>query len=426
MTPDSPIAKRAKKYIGIYISVILFLISFGAGLAIGRAWFVEKQVTNDQGQVQISKVINLNRTLNKSASVEFSQFWEVWDKIKNSYVNEEISDSDLFYGAMQGMVRSLKDPYSLFFPPDDAEEFAKDLSGELEGIGSEIGIKQNQLTVVAPLPDSPAEKAGLRPGDKIIAIDSTSTFGIDIISAVRKIRGTAGTTVTLSIRRDNWKESKDFVITRAKINVPAVLYSLKGDNKDIAYLRIMQFNENTTSDFEKYIKQLKKDNASKIILDLRSNPGGYLSAAIEMASEWLEKGKVVVKQESRNGNNGTQTSIGSHNLQNMKTIVLVNRGSASASEIVAGALQDNKVAVIIGEQTFGKGSVQDFQTFPDGSAIKLTVAEWFTPNGININESGITPDIKIEEDWTNEAVGDDKILKSAIDLFTSSTFKWGE
>lgn len=420
MIETSPANLRAKKYAGMYLSVILFIISFGMGVVVGKTWYVKQQITDENGAVQIEKVLNLNRSINKS-SVDFNQFWDVWDKIKSSYVKEPVKDVDLLYGAIQGLVGSLGDPYSLYFPPKEAEEFAKDLSGELEGIGAEIGIKNNQLMVISPLPDSPAEKAGLRPGDKIFNIDTESTFGMDVNTAVSKIRGAANTKVVLTIVRDKETKPVDVTITRSKINLPAVLFSMKPNN--IAYLRIMQFNEDTMPQMDTYIKQIKSQSAKGVILDLRNNPGGYLDSAIEMASLWVTSGSVV-SEKGRDGRSKEHETSGPHPLSGIKTVVLVNKGSASASEIVAGALQDTHKAVLIGEQTFGKGSVQDLQAFPDGSALKLTIAEWFTPSGKNINKEGIKPNIEVKEDWENEKIGEDVMVDKALEIFASSTFKW--
>ncbi|HSR88867.1 MAG TPA: S41 family peptidase [Candidatus Udaeobacter sp.] len=419
MSDISPVKIRAKKYAGVYLAIILFIISFGGGVIVGKTWYVKKQITDENGNVQIEKVLNLNRSINHS-NLDFSQFWDVWDKIQAKYVKKPSKDTDMFYGAIQGLVASLGDPYSLYFPPKAAEEFAKDLSGELEGIGAEIGVKNNQLVVVSPLPDSPAEKVGLKPGDKILEIDKESTFGMDVNTAVTKIRGKASTKVVLTITRDGLTKSSEVTIVRSKINVPSVLFSVKPGN--IAYLRIMQFSGDTTNQLNKYIKQIKAKGNKAIILDLRNNPGGYLDAAIEMASDWVTSG-VVVSEKGRDGQSNEHETQGSHPLSGIKTIVLVNKGSASASEIVAGALQDTKNAILIGEQTFGKGSVQDFETFPDGSALKLTVAEWFTPNGKNINKEGIKPDIEVKEDWDKEKIGEDVVLSKALELIASSTVK---
>lgn len=401
------------------MSVILFIISFGMGIIVGKTWYVKKQITGDDGSIQLDKVLNLNRSLNRS-SLDFSQFWDVWDKVKAKYVKNEIAEEDMFYGAIQGMVASLGDPYSLYFAPKAAEEFAKDLSGELEGIGAEIGVKNNQLVVVSPLPDSPAEKAGLRPGDKILDIDKESTFGMDVNTAVGKIRGKANTKVVLTITRNGLDKANEITITRAKINVPSILFSVKPGN--IAYLRVMQFNADTNAQLDKAIKQIKSRGSKGIILDLRNNPGGYLTSAIYMASEWVTDG-VVVSEKGKDGEGNDHNTEGQHRLAGIKTVVLINKGSASASEIVAGALQDTKNATLIGEQTFGKGSVQDFETFPDGSALKITVAEWFTPSGRNINKEGVKPDIEIKQDWQNEKIGEDIVLSKALEFIASSTKK---
>jgi len=419
MNKMTPSRIRFSKYIGIYLSIILFVCAFGLGVLSGQAIFVNKQITDDDGQVQISKVMNLNRTLNHSDSVDFSQFWQVWDRIKDKYVTDEVSEADLFYGAIEGMVYSLGDPYSIYMTPSIAEEFAKDLSGEFDGIGAEIGIKNEQLSIISPLSDTPAEKAGLRPGDKILAIDKESTYGMDVNVAVSKIRGPAGTEVVLLISRNGISKSFDVIIKRAKINVPSVTFEIK--NNDIAYIRVLQFNENTERDFSKYVDQILKKNIKGIVLDLRNNPGGFLDTAVYMAGEWVKDG-TIVSERSKYGVDKNHLSSGNSRLENYKTVVMVNGGSASASEIVAGALQDYDKAVLIGEKTFGKGSVQDFETFIDGSALKLTVAEWYTPDGRNINKEGIAPDVEFIVDWDNEQIGEDTMLDKAIEILTADVF----
>jgi carboxyl-terminal processing protease len=410
---------RFSKYVGLYLALILFVISFGLGVLSGQAIFVKKQIENENGKVEISKVINFNRVVNHSDSVDFDQFWQIWDRIKEEYVKRDIKDTDLFYGAIQGLVSSLGDPYSVYMVPKAAEEFANDLSGEFEGIGAEIGVKNEQLVVVAPLADSPAERAGLRPADRILSIDKESTYGMDVITAVGKIRGQAGTEVVLMIARNGNGKAFEVKIIREKINVPSVRFSWRSGK--IAHITVLQFNEDTDFMFDKYVRQLTAEGAKGIVLDLRNNPGGFLDTAVTMASEWVESGSVV-SERSDSGVNRDHPTIGQHRLSGYNTVVLVNGGSASASEIVSGALQDSKKAVIIGEKTFGKGSVQDFETFTDGSALKLTVAEWYTPNGRNINKDGIVPDIEFKEDWANEKVGEDKMVDKAIEILTAPEF----
>ncbi|MEK7680819.1 MAG: S41 family peptidase [Patescibacteria group bacterium] len=409
----SPIKARASRYIGIYLSVILFIVSFGFGILVGKFWYVKKQISGENGMSSITEVLNLKRNFNKSNSVDFNQFWEVWDMVKTKYVKQPTNEVDMFYGAIQGMVASLNDPYSMYFTPKAADEFAKDLEGELEGIGAEIGIKEGQLLVISPLPDSPAEKSGLRPGDKILFIDKVSTYDMDVSVAVSKIRGKADTSVVITILRESETKERDISIVRSKISVPAILFSMKGD---YAHLRVMQFNDDTTSNLNKAIKKIKSSNVNGIILDLRNNPGGYLQSAVEMASEWVEDG-IIVSEKGINGAEGVKYETqGKHRLSGLKTVILINKGSASASEIVAGALQDHKKAVVVGEKSYGKGSVQDFEILSDGSALKLTIAEWFTPNGKNINKEGISPDIEVKEDWDKEKIGEDIMIKKAVEV----------
>lgn len=410
----TPIQTHARRYVGVYIGIGLFIFSFGLGIFVGQAWYIRKQARTDTGQVDITKVISINRTLNKSDAVDFNQFWQVWDRVKEKYAKQPVKDTDLFYGALQGLVFGLNDPYSVYFPPKPAEEFAKSLSGEFSGIGAEIGVKQGQLVVISPLPETPAFRAGLRPGDRIIAIDKRSTVGMDVNTAVEHIRGPAGTTTTLTIGREGLVKPKDYTITREKIYVPAIIFAAKPGN--IVHIRAMQFNENTLPQFNKFVDQIHRGGGVKgIILDLRNNPGGYLESAVQMASHWIGSGTIVIEKYS-DGKENVHGSEGPHSLVGFKTVVLVNSGSASASEIVAGALQDYKAATIIGEKTFGKGSVQDFEVFPDGSALKLTVAEWHTPNGTNINETGITPDIEVKENFEEQAVGEDKMVEKAMEI----------
>ncbi len=413
MDNSSPHQSRAVKYLNIYLGVIGTILVFGTGVLAGGALFVGKNITSSSGEVSIEKVVNLNRSLNNSNTVDFSQFWQVWDSVKQQYVKQPVKDTDLFYGAMQGMVAGLGDPYSEYFPPVAAAEFSKNLAGEFSGIGAEIGVKNNQLVVVAPLPETPAARAGLRPGDRILAIDKLPTLGMDVTTAVMKIRGPSTSSVDLAILRSGWDKPRDFTIHRAKINVPSVRFSMKPGN--VAYVRVMQFNGDTTPGLNQAIKEIQNKKVSGIILDLRSNPGGYLDAAVSMASEWIRSG-TVVSERSSNGSENAHPSEGLHRLAGIKTIVLVNKGSASASEIVAGALQDTKTGTVIGETTFGKGSVQDYQNLPDGSAFKITVAEWYTPGEHNINDKGITPDIEVKEDFDKEEVGQDVMIDKALEL----------
>lgn len=412
----TPVRDRARKYAGVYVSVILAVMLFGFGVLAGQFLAFKKTVTNAAENSDWStNVINLTTDKNLTKDVEFNQFWEVWQKIKTKYAKQPVKDSDLFYGAMQGLAAGVGDPYTVYFPPKEADEFNKSLEGQFSGIGAEIGVKNNELVVIAPLPGTPADKAGLLPGDKIYAIDKTVTLGMDASVAVQKIRGQAGTPVVLTVMRNGFTKTKDISIVRQKINIPAIMFSVK--NKNIAYLRVMQFNQDTVPEFEKYIKQVKDKKITKLIIDLRNNPGGYLESAVDMASKWIPEGKIVSEKYS-NGDVNVHNTSGDHPLQDVKTVVLVNGGSASASEILAGALQDHAKATIIGEKTFGKGSVQEYESLSDGSSLKITVALWYTPNDKNINEQGIKPDVEVKEDWSKEKVGEDIMLKKALDIFS--------
>lgn len=409
----SPTKQRAHRYAGTYLAIILFILTFGSGILIGRGMTAQKQPVRVGSSVASAQLINVDRNNNPVKDIDFNQFWQVWDQVRAKYVKQPVKDSDLFYGALQGLVYGLGDPYSVYFPPEPAAEFTKSLAGEFAGIGAEIGDKNNQLVVIAPLPGTPAEKAGLRPADKILAINKISTLGMDVSTAVENIRGAPTSTVTLTIMRTGWEKSRDLTIHRATINVPSVLFSMRSGG--VAYLRVMQFNEQTVPDLSRYIDTLKAQKAKAVIVDLRNNPGGYLDAAVSMASEWITDGTIVSEKFS-GGNENVHQTEGLHRLAEMPTVVLVNGGSASASEIVAGALQDHKVATIVGEKTFGKGSVQEFENLPDGSALKITVAEWYTPNDNNINETGITPDVVVKENFDQEQVGQDVMIDKAYEI----------
>lgn len=415
----TPTAGRAKHLAVVYLVFVTIVVAFASGLLIGQS--VHSAIASFGSQKVASSVqLDLSTISAQPAiagNVDFNQFWQVWSQIKERYVKTDVKDEDLFYGAMQGLVAGIGDPYSVYFPPKPAEEFAKSLAGEFSGIGAEIGIKNNQLLIISPLPKTPAERAGLRPGDKIVAIDKKSTVGMDSTSAVNLIRGPANTTTTLTIARDGAK-TKDYVLTREKINIPAVIYEVLPGK--IVHLRIMQFNENTMPEMEKYIPLITKD-AKGIIVDLRNNPGGYLDSAVFLASEWLSSGRIV-SERFRDGSENIHSTVGQHRLYGIPTVVLINGGSASASEIVAGALRDQGAARLIGEKSFGKGSVQDYQELPGGAALKLTIAEWYTPKGTNINKTGILPDVEVKQDFTKEKIGQDIMIKKAIQVLRTIPF----
>ncbi|MEK9130810.1 MAG: S41 family peptidase [Patescibacteria group bacterium] len=393
------------------VTALIVAVTFSAGFLIGKQEGIRSVVPAGEGKV--IGVGEIPASLNKD--VKFSLFWDVWDLIKDEYVDQPVSEKELFYGAMKGLVWSLGDQHSTFFDPVTAAAFAEELSGSFEGIGAEIEVKDDQLQIVAPLPESPAERAGLMAGDAILAIDGLDTAGMASDEAVKHIRGPKDTDVTLTIRRGE-DEARDVVITRDTIEIDSVTYQLRDDG--IAVITISFFNGDTSRLFTDAARQALTDGASGIILDLRNDPGGYLTAAIDVASAWVGTDTVVIEkirdQEEKTIGRGPAL------LNGLATVVLVNGGSASASEIVAGALQDHDQATIVGEQTFGKGSVQDYRDLPDGSAVKLTVARWYTPANRSIDQQGITPDLLVEmtaEDYQAER---DPQMDKAVEILNGN------
>lgn len=348
---------------------------------------------------------------------DFAQFWQVWNTIKERYAYQPVDETKLYYGAITGLVESLNDPHSLYLPPPEAKEFAQDLAGEFEGIGAEIDVRDGQLIILAPLAGSPAEKAGLKARDAILLIDNQETAGLPVYEAVKKIRGPKGTDVTLLVRTGE-ATPRPVTITRATINVPTVVWEMKENN--IAYVRISSFNEKTDVEFDKVVREITAKKPRGLVLDLRSNPGGYLDRSITVASEWIKSG-VVVRERFVDNEVNEYRAKGRARLADTPTIVLVDEGTASGAEIVAGALQDNNLAKLVGAKTYGKGSVQDFQEYEDGSALKLTVAKWFTPKDRQIDKIGIVPDIAVDPMFVTSTPGSsmpyiDKGLEKALEL----------
>lgn len=400
-----------------WVFVLLSSVFFIAGIGVGQNVQISRHLLSNSLADEISaSKFNLSISDHKP-NIDFDLFWDVWQALKNKYYHADaINDQDLYYGSIRGMVGALRDPYTVFFNPEEAAQFNQEMEGKFEGIGAEIGIKEDILTVIAPLPGTPAELAGLRPGDHVLAIDDFDTYNISVEEAVRRIRGPRGSKVILKILHRDLKIAEDISITRDEIIIPTISSEMKGQNKDIAYLRIYSFIDNTASDFKKSIGFLLKQKPKGLILDLRSNPGGYLDSAVKIAGFWIKDGSIVVLERFADDKEQVYKSSGPAVLENLKTIVLVNQGSASASEILAGALRDYDYAVIIGEQTFGKGSVQDYSPMQGGSALKITIAEWLTPKGTNINKEGIGPDITVEmtaDDYNQDL---DPQLEKAVGL----------
>jgi carboxyl-terminal processing protease len=361
----------------------------------------------------------INQDLGQPEKVNFSIFWEAWRKLERDFLDKEKIDyQKMVYGAIKGMVESLEDPYTTFFTPKETEEFELELSGKYEGVGMEIAIKEGQLQVVTPFEGTPADIAGLRPGDKILKIDDTLTQDLPIEEAVNLIRGPRGTEVRLLIQRDSWLEPREIKLKREVIKIPTLKWELK--EEDIALIKIYQFNQILSSEFKKVALEVLNSKAKKIILDLRNNPGGYLDKAVEIAGWFLPKGEVIVWQDmGEEKERKAYKSKGPGTFSDYPLVVLINEGSASGAEILAGALRDQKGVKLIGETSFGKGSVQEQLDLSDGSSLKVTIAKWLTPKGESIDKKGLTPDIKVEiseEDWEENR---DPQLEKAIEILKS-------
>jgi len=394
-------SKRVKIIWSSLLVLVIIALSFGGGFYFGQKKQSSAFSRLLSRPLAYSESLTGRNTKNASLSgdVDFDLYWEVWQNFKVNFVEQnKIKDKEMFYGSLQGLAASLGDPYTLFMDPESFQEFNDDLAGTFEGIGAEVGMRNEMVTIIAPLEGLPAAKAGLRAGDKVLAIDGQTALGLSVDEAVKKIRGPKGTKVTLTILRGKSDKSQDIVITRDVIVVKSVKTEMRKDG--IYVIKISNFNNDTEGLFEAAVQDILIKNPKGIILDLRNNPGGYLETSIEIASEWIKEGVVVAEQLNDNRRNESFAD-GNARLANFPTVVLVNGGSASASEIVAGALRDYKKATIVGENTFGKGSVQTLKDLSDGSALKVTIAKWLTPAGDAIDEKGIKPDVEVKASQEN-------------------------
>jgi carboxyl-terminal processing protease len=367
----------------------------------------------------LASLSNSSETLLNSKP-DLSLFWEVWARLEERYIDKsKLDPQNLLYGAIAGMVKAVGDPHTSFFNPKDTKRFFEDVSGEFEGIGIEISMKKGQLVVVAPLEGTPAQKIGIKAGDKILKIGDTLTSDLTLDEAVNMIRGPKGTEVVLMILREGWDLPREFKIMRDKILVPSLKWELKGD---IAYIKLYHFSQKADVDFRKAALEIEKSKASKIILDLRNNPGGFLEVAQNIAGWFLERGKVVAIEDFGNGEKREFKSPGPSKLINFPLVVLINNGSASASEILAAALRDHRQVKLVGEKSFGKGSVQEMERFKDDSSLKVTVARWLSPKGTLIDGVGLEPDIKVElkEEEKETQAEKDPQLEKAIELLNKN------
>lgn len=382
----------------------------------------------------------LNQETPAGAPVDFSLFWDVWQRLSRSYIEKAQLDSQkMVWGAISGMVSSLGDPYTVFLPPKENTEFKEDLGGAFEGIGAQLGIKDNTIMVIAPLKGNPAEKAGIRAGDYIVKVNGEPTTGWTVPQAVTKIRGRKGTKVTLSVLHAKATKPEDITLTRDTILVPSVeawiktppeVTEIQGTKEatssaaeagKVAYLRLTRFGDRTNDEWEKAVADIlaaQRTNGSLkgMIFDLRNNPGGYLDGAVFIASEFLKRGLIVVSQVNSDGSKYDYRVTRDGRLLDIPVVVLINKGSASAAEIVSGALRDHKRATLIGETSFGKGSVQTPEELPGGAGLHITTGKWLIPNGESISKVGIKPTIEVELTDDVTASGDAQLARAIQEL----------
>lgn len=412
---EKKIVKIAKSLARIFLAVLIIVIIFSSGAYLATTNKTISRLAEDQA-LYLGKVTGKYDKVNGkwAQNVDFSLYFEVWEMIKNDYVNkDDFSEKKMFYGSLEGMVASLGDPYTEFMDPQENKEFNEDMSGTFEGIGAEIGIRDEVLTIISPIDGTPAQKAGLMPGDKVLEINGESTQDMNIDEAVSKIRGAKGTEVVLDIFRAGEEDTQEVKIIRDTIVIRSVTYKALED--DIFLIKISSFNGDTENLFSLAVKEISTLKPKGIIIDLRNNPGGYLETSVALLGEWIN-GETAVIEGFGDGRQMNYRANGLNRLEGYPTVILINAGSASASEILTGALQHYKKATIIGEKSYGKGSVQMIKGLKDGSALKVTMAEWLTPGGKNINKEGITPDVTVEltyEDYKNNR---DPQLEKAIEL----------
>ena len=399
MTHDS------KKITNILLVLAVTVLLFGSGYKIGQYQSTLHQTTKSGLSLfNTSSASSLGKTAAKD--MDFSLFWDTWSQIEAKYVDQKkVDPKKMYYGAIKGMVAAVGDQYTFFLTPEENKQTKDDLGGKFEGIGAQLGMDAGFITVIAPLKDSPSEKAGLKAGDVITKVNGESTSGWVLPQAVAKIRGEKGTKVKLTVNRDTKELHIDIV--RDTIKVESVEITLNEQKKDcgticgdVAYLKLNQFGENTVDEWEQKVAEIKSTWDSRaikgMVLDMRDNPGGYLESSVYLAGEFLPKGALVVRQESPSLGNKDYTVMRTGSLLDIPLVVLINKGSASAAEILAGALRDHKRAKLIGEKSFGKGSVQEAMDLKDGAGLHVTVAKWVLPKGDWINHKGIEPEVKAE------------------------------
>ena len=375
----------------IILVTILIIGVWAGGFAVGSQWGWQQHLPSP-----FSKILHRNKPADIPAG-DMSIFWDTWKVILNKYVGRQhLNTQKMIEGATEGLVQSLGDPYSLFLNKEQTKNLSEELSGSFYGVGMEIGKKKGFLVVVTPLPNTPAAKAGLKPNDIILKINNKDASKLTTFEAAKLIRGKLNTKVTLNVYRSSWDKAKDIVLNRGKINIPALTWQIL-PQYNLAYIHIYSFSKPLLTDFYQAAIQILKQPPKGIIIDVRNDPGGYLDSVVNISGWLLPKGDIILKEDLGNNNVKIYRSKGPGLFKNVPTVVLANEGTASAAEILAGALRDDRGVKIIGETTFGKGSVQELVPIINQSSVKITIAKWLTPKGTLIQGNGITPDVKIKD-----------------------------
>lgn len=408
---DDVESSSKKNYLGIGLALLLAAGAFFSGFSIGSD-------LNKDVKMEASLWSLFAATPAQPESVDMTEFWRVWDLLEEKFVTstttETLTDKMKIQSAIDGLVASYDDPYTVYLPPQDASKFEEEISGNFGGVGMEVGIREGLVTVVAPLPDTPAERAGLVSGDVIVKIDGESTERMNIDEAVNRIRGEVGTEVLLTIFREGETEFKEITVVRDNITIPTIDTKVEGD---VFVISLYNFNALSEMKMQEALREYIKSGQKKMVLDLRGNPGGFLQSAVSIASYFLPAGKTIVQEGYGDDRDGDVYRSSGKTLREFapeEMVVLINAGSASASEILAGALKEHGVATLIGDTTYGKGSVQELVDLPGGASLKVTIARWYTPNGVSISDGGLDPDIFVERTPQQYIDKEDPQLEAAI------------
>ncbi len=408
----APIPPQNKKFGKIAVLLVVIILSFIVGYKTGI-----------KGYVFEPKDFKIVNQANLPQTVDYQLLQDAISIVQTKYIEKPPTPLEFLYGAIRGAVAAAGDPYTAFFEPKDLQVFKTDLKGSFEGIGAEVGKKDGNIVIVAPLDGTPAKKAGLLAQDIITQVNGQSTSDWTVEQAVQKIRGPKNTEVTLTIFRQGKNAPFDVKIIRQSIEVKSVKWEYKDVDKDgkkvqIAVVTISKFGDDTRTLFDKAVNDILNHSVAGIVLDLRNNPGGYLQSSVDLASNWISHGTVVVSEAHSQGEPIKYLAQGANRLVGIKTVILINGGSASAAEILSGALHDYKIATLIGEKSFGKGSVQELVDLKNGSAVKVTVAKWITPNGKNLNKDGLEPDILVKSTEEDAKAGKDPQMEKAMEEIT--------